>query len=64
MEEPEFNQVRSGAIVREGANTIVTYNTVLAHYENGDAQITIRLLDLGGSFEVYHFHVNSAALIE
>ena len=63
MEEPEFNQVLSGATIREGASTIVTY-TVLTHYENGDAQITIRLLDLGKSFEVYHFNVNSTAFIE
>ena len=63
IEEPEFNQVYSGATVQEGANTIVTY-TVLAHYENGDAQIIIRLLDLGDSFEVYHFNINSKALIE
>lgn len=63
IEKPEFNQIHSGATVREGANTIVTY-TVLAHYENGDAQITIRLLDLGDTFEIYHFNVNSTALIE
>lgn len=63
MDEPVFTQVYSGATVREGASTIVTY-TVLGHYENGEAQITIHLLDLGDSFEVYHFSVNSSALIE
>ncbi|MDF0534149.1 hypothetical protein PY479_07660 [Shewanella sp. A32] len=63
MDEPVFNQVQAGATIQEGANTIVTY-TVLAHYENGDAQITIRLLDLGGSFEVYYFNVNSTVFIE
>jgi len=63
IDEPQFTQVHSGATVKEGANTIVTY-TVLAHYENGDAHISIRLLDLGGSFEIYHFNLNSKALIE
>ena len=62
IEEPKFNQVYSGTAVRESFGTIVTY-TVLGHYENGDANITIRLLDLGDSFEVYHFNVNSKALL-
>ncbi len=63
LEEPQLQQIYSGATVREGTNTIVTY-TVLAHYDNGDAQITIKLLDLGDSFDVYRFNVNSSALIE
>jgi len=63
MDEPEFLKVTSGATVREGASTIVSYG-VLAHYENGDAQITISLLDLGSSFEIYHFNLKSKALIE
>jgi len=63
MEEPEFSNVYSGATIDDGANTIVTY-TIFAHYENGEAKITIRLLDLGESFEVYHFNVSSMALIE
>jgi hypothetical protein len=63
IEEPQFSQVTSGATVRDGANTIVTYG-VLAHYENGDAQISIRLLDLGSSFEIYQFNLNSQVLIE
>ena len=63
MDEPEFLKVTSGATVLEGASTIVSYG-VLAHYENGDAQITISLLDLGSSFEIYHFNLKSKALIE
>jgi hypothetical protein len=63
IEEPIFTQVHSAATVTEGANTIVTYG-VAAHYENGDAQITIKLLDLGEAFEIYHFNINSVALIE
>jgi hypothetical protein len=63
IEEPQFSQVTSGATVRDGANTIVTY-VVLAHYGNGDAKISIRLLDLGSSFEIYHLNINSQALIE
>ena len=63
IDEPQFSRVTSSTTVREGAHTIITYG-VLAHYENGDAQISIRLLDLGNSFEIYHFNLNSQALIE
>ena len=59
----EFTQVYSGATVQDGANTIVTYS-LLAHYENGDAQLTIQLLDLGESFQIYYLNVNSSALID
>lgn len=63
IEEPTFAQVLSGATIQDGASTIVTY-TVVGHYENGDANITIRLLDLEDSFKIYHFKMNSLALIE
>ena len=63
MGEPEFTQVYSGTTVQEGASTYVTY-TVLARYENGDALLTIQLIDLGDSFAVYQFNVNSNALLD
>ncbi len=63
IEDPQFLSVNSSATTSEGANTIVTYS-IEAHYENGDATITIKLLDLNESFEVYSFNVNSMALIK
>ncbi|QQX78962.1 hypothetical protein JK628_15515 [Shewanella sp. KX20019] len=63
IEDPTFTQVHSGATIQDGTSTIVTY-TVIGHYENGDATITIRLLDSEDSFEIYHFKINSLALIE
>jgi len=61
--DPVFHNVSSGATLREGANTIVTY-TITAEYEYGDALITIRLVEKGDSFEIYHFNLNSTALLD
>jgi hypothetical protein len=63
MEEPQFTQVYAGTTAEDGGNTYVTY-TVLASYENGDAVLTIQLLDLGESFAIYQFNVNSIALLD
>lgn len=63
LDEPKFVQVSSGASVKKGTNTIVTY-TIDAKYEYGAAVITLRLLDLDGKFEVYSFNVNSGALLD
>lgn len=61
--EPIFTRIHTGANLADGKQTIVTY-TIDAVYENGDAVITMSLLDLGSSFQVYNFHINSIALIE
>ena len=61
--EPGFSNVTSGATLNEGPTTIVTY-TVPAVYEYGEAMITIRLVDLGDSFEIYYFNFNSTALMD
>ena len=61
--EPKFSNVTSGATLDEGSMTIVTY-TVPAEYEYGDALISIRLVDLGDSFEIYNFNLNSTALMD
>lgn len=61
--EPAFSNVTSGATIDDGSITLVTY-TVPAEYEYGDALISIRLVDLGDSFEIYHFKLNSTALMD
>jgi len=61
--EPQFVNISSGTSVRRGASTIVTYS-ILAQYEKGEAHITLRLLDKDGAFEIYHFNINSKALLE
>ena len=61
--EPSFTRIHTGANIESGKQTIVTY-TIDAVYENGDAVITMSLLDRGNSFQVYKFHINSMALAE
>jgi len=63
IEEPQFINVSSNATVANGQQTIATY-TIMAHYENGDAAITMRLLEVEGGFKIYQFHLNSNALID
>jgi hypothetical protein len=63
IEEPSFVNVSTSATVKNGKQTIATY-TILAHYEHGDANITMRLLEFNNGFKVYQFNVNSNALIE
>jgi hypothetical protein len=61
MEEPEFSQVDSMRKRNSDEKIIVTYK-IEAHYENGDAVITIGLLDQGESFHVQNFNINSEVL--
>ena len=63
INEPKFAEISTGATFGDGKQTLVTY-TIDAVYENGDATITIVLLDLGTAFQVYRFNVNSMALAE
>jgi len=63
FEEPNFTNIYTGATLESGKTTLVTY-TIDAVYENGDAVITITLLDLGNSFNVYKFYINSMALAQ
>lgn len=46
-----------------GKQTIVEYN-VDASYENGDAEINLKLLPRGDSFEIYRFNVSSEILMK
>lgn len=61
--EFEFSKVTSQALTGGNSGTFVTY-TVPAKYENGDATITVTLKESGDSFTVYHFNLNSLALLQ
>ena len=61
LAEPEFQRLYTYAPVGEIKKKVVTYE-VAAVYENGDASITISLLDTTDSFKVYKFDINSLAL--
>jgi len=63
IEEPQFINVSSSATIANGQQTIATY-TIIAHYENGDAAITMGLLEVEDGFKIYQFHLNSNALID
>lgn len=55
IEKPQFKGVMNG--------NFITY-VFIAHYENGDAGITVQLEDDNGKFLINQFHVESMALIE
>ncbi|MBU1311478.1 MAG: hypothetical protein KKE30_18305 [Gammaproteobacteria bacterium] len=57
IEEPQFVSYDGGSNAR-GSLKIVTYS-VQAHYENGEALITIKLLDVDSGFQVFHFNLES-----
>lgn len=63
FDNPDFVKAYTGSNPEEGTQTIVTY-TVEAVYENGDAEITLALLESGSSFKIYKFHIRSIALLE
>ena len=62
IEEPQFININTTVTAEHGKQVIVLYN-ILAHYQNGDATITMRLLETEKGFEVYQFYLNSKALI-
>jgi hypothetical protein len=63
FQEPAFQEVDTGAKTVIGMQTIVEYE-IDAKYENGDALINIKLLDRGGSLELYSVNLSSETLLE
>ena len=57
IEEPKFLSYDGGSAAR-GSLKIVTYS-LKANFENGDALITIKLLDTDSGFQVFHFNLES-----
>jgi hypothetical protein len=63
IDEPQFDNVFSGADTNYGSYKIVTYD-VLAHFDHGDAKIVLRIMDKGGVLKVFAFNINSKALMD
>ena len=63
IEEPQFQKVNSSVTAGTGTLTTVIY-AFTAHYENGDATITLRLKPVDSGYEIYYFNVNSMVLAE
>lgn len=55
IEKPQFTGIMNGNLIKY---------VFIAHYENGDATITMQLKDDNGKFLINQFHVDSMALIE
>jgi hypothetical protein len=63
IENPQSTNIFSGTKKIDGVNTIITY-FVLAHYQNGDAEITLRLLPENEKYKLLSFNINSKAFIQ
>lgn len=63
MEDPKFAQLHENVQTDTGNLTIVVYD-INAKYENGDAVISLKLLDKGETLEIYRFDFSSAILME
>jgi len=61
--EYQFTNVSTQSVLGGESGTYVSY-IVPAKYENGDATITITLKEVGDSFQVYSFNLDSLALFE
>jgi hypothetical protein len=63
MEEPVFKKLHSEEETEIGVQTIIEYD-INAKYENGDALISLKLLDRGGVYDIYRFNLSSSLLAE
>ncbi|NIW49323.1 MAG: hypothetical protein GWN14_25070 [candidate division Zixibacteria bacterium] len=61
MEEPSFNKAFIDQQTDIGKQTIVEYD-VNTHYEHGDAEINLKLLQKGSDYEIYSFNFRSEKL--
>jgi len=62
LEEPEFTKAHVDQETDIGQQTILEYK-VDARYANGAAEIDLKLLERGGSFEIYRFNFSSEVLL-
>lgn len=60
--EPEFTKAYVDQETDIGLQTILEYR-VDASYANGDAEIDLKLLERGGSLEIYRFNFSSETLL-
>lgn len=54
----EFDNLQKDRTTKGGVKNIVEY-TVGASYEKGEAELEVKLVDLDGEYEIYHFTVAS-----
>lgn len=62
MGSPDFEKAHVDQETGIGKHTIVEYK-VQAKYENGDAEINLKLLQREGNFEIYRFNFSSESLL-
>lgn len=62
IDEPEFTKAHIDQETDIGRQTILEYK-VDASYANGDAEIDLKLLERGGSFQIYRFNFSSETLL-
>ena len=63
MDEPQFVNVTTNTDISNGNQTIATF-AIVGYYDNGEANITLSLLEVEGGFQIYHLKITSPALIE
>lgn len=62
LEKPRFIDIHQDQDIGTGKGSILEY-TLDAVYENADAEINIKLLPRGDSFEIYRFNFSSEILL-
>lgn len=61
MEAPAFNKAFVDQETDIGIQTIIEYD-VKAHYENGDAEVNLKLLQKGEAYQLYSFNFRAEKL--
>jgi hypothetical protein len=62
MAEPKFEKVYTNQPTNFGSQIIIEYE-VDAKYTNGDALISVKLLEREGSLQIYNFNISSELLV-
>ena len=62
MDEPDFKKVFIDQKTEIGTHTLLEYD-IDAIYENGEAEINLKLLDRNGAYELYRFNFSSKTLM-
>lgn len=62
MEKPAFNKAFVDQKTDIGIQTLVEYD-VKAQYEHGDAEVNLKLLQKGDSYQIYSFNFRSEKLM-
>ncbi len=60
--EPEFEKVRDDEL-SSGTKTVISYKT-LAKFENGDAEISFKLIETDGNYRMYRFNLSAETLFK